>query len=54
MICHATSFSAFFLMYARIPILPLDMQFGVTLPDLPHSSHQNYAEKLKAHLKWAY
>ena len=27
---------------------------GVALPDLSHASHQNYAEKLKAQLKWAH
>ena len=52
--CHATSFSPFLLMYGRVPILTIDVEFGVTLPDLSHASYQNYAEKLKAHLKWAY
>ena len=52
--CHATSFLPFFLMYRRIPILPIDVHFGVALPDLSCARHQNYAEKLKAHLKWAY
>ena len=52
--CHATRFSPFFLMYGRIPILPIDIEFGVMIPDITHASHQNYAEKLKAHLKWAY
>ena len=51
--CHSTGFSPFFLMYGRIPILPIDVEFGVALPDLSHASHQNYAEKLKARLKWA-
>ena len=50
--CHATRFSPFFLMYGRIPILPIDVEFGVMIPDITHASHQNYAEKLKAHLKW--
>ena len=53
-LCHATGFSPFFLMYGRIPILPIDVEFGGALSDLSHASHQNYAEKLKAHLKWAY
>ena len=52
--CHATGFSPFFLMYGRIPILPIDIEFGVMLPDITHASHQNYAEKLKANLKWVY
>ena len=52
--CHATGFSPYFLMYGRIPILPIDVEFGVMILDITHASHQNYAEKLKAHLKWAY
>ena len=52
--CHATGFSPFFLMYSRIPILPIDVDFGVMIPDITHVSHQNYAKKLKAHLKWVY
>ena len=34
--CHATSFSPFFLMYGRIPILLIDVEFGVALLDLSH------------------
>ena len=49
--CHATGFSPFFLMYGRMPILLIDVEFGVMIPDLANASHQNYAEKLKAHLK---
>ena len=52
--CHATRFSPFFLMYGRIPILPIDVEFGVMIPDITCASRQNYAEKLKTHLKWAY
>ena len=51
---HATRFSPFFLMCGRIPILPIDIVFGVMIPEITHVSHQNYAEKLKVHLKWAY
>ena len=41
-------------MYGRYPILPIDIEFGVTLPDLMAAKRQSYAEKLKAHLKWAF
>ena len=51
--CHVTGFSPFFLMYGKIPILPIDVEFGRALPDLSHASRQNYVEKLKAQLKWA-
>ena len=54
--CHATRFSPFFLMYGRIIILPIDIEFDVMILDITHASHQNYAEKLKAflngHIKW--
>ena len=52
--CHATGLSPFYSIYGRIPILPINVEFGVMLPDIAHVSRQNYVEKLKAHLKWAY
>ena len=51
---YSIGFSQFFLMYGRAPILLIDMEFGVALPDISHASQQNYAEKLRAQLKWAY
>ena len=41
-------------MFSRIPRIPIDVEFGVTLPDLSDTSRQNYAQKLKARLRWAY
>ena len=47
-------FSPFFLMFSWIPRILIDVEFGVTLPNLSDTSRQNYAQKLKAHLRWAY
>ena len=51
---QTTGFSPFFLMFGRILKIPIDLEFGVTLPGLSDTSQQNYAQKLKAQLKWAY
>ena len=53
-ISQAKGFCLFYLMYGRYPILLTDIQFGVTLPDLTGTRRQNYAQKLKACLKWAF
>ena len=45
---QAMGFSPFFLMFGRILKIPIDIEFGVTLPDLLDASQQNYAQKLKA------
>ena len=49
-----TGFSPYFLMFARIPKILLDVEMGVTLIDQGQESCQNYAKKLQARLKWAY
>ena len=53
-VSQATGLSPFYLMYGRYPILPIDVEFRVTLPDLTAKKRQNFAEKLKARLKWAF
>ena len=45
---QTTGFSPFFLKFRRIPKIPIDVEFGVTLPDLSDTNQQNYAQKLKA------
>ena len=45
---QTTGFSSFFLMFGRIPRIPIDVEFGVTLPDLSDTSQQNCAQKLEA------
>ena len=52
--CETTGFSPYYLMYGRMPRIPIDIEYGVTQPQLIDKSRQNYARKLKAKLKWAY
>ena len=40
---QTTGFSPFFLMFGRIPEIPIDVEFGVTLLDLSDTNQQNYA-----------
>ena len=37
-----------------MPRLPIDIEYGVTQPELIDKSRQNYARKLRAHLNWAF
>ena len=41
-------------MYGRLPHLPIDIEYGVTQPELIDKSRQSYARKLRAHLNWAF
>ena len=41
-------------MYGRILKLPIDVEFGITFPEERSTSCQNYTDKLKFHLQWAY
>ena len=52
---HVTGFSPYFLMFGRHPRLPIDIEYGVTLPNLTEKNTENYVKKtLKARLQWAY
>ena len=53
-VSSVTGFSPYFLKFGRTPIIPLDVDMGVTLVEQEQESHQNYAKKLKARLRWAY
>ena len=52
-VSSVTGFSPYFLMFGWTPRIPLDIEMGVTLIKQGNASHQNYAKKLQARLKWA-
>ena len=52
--CESTGFSPYYLMYGRLPHLPIDIEYGVTQPELIDQSRQSYARKLQAHLNWTF
>ena len=37
-----------------MPRLPIDIEYGITQPELIDKSRQNYARKLRARLNWAF
>ena len=41
-------------MFGRVQRLPINIEYGVTQPQLMEKSQQNYARKLRAKLNWAF
>ena len=44
--CESKGFSPYYLMFGHMPRLPIDIEYGVTQPELIDKSRQNYAWKL--------
>ena len=52
--CESMGFSPYYLMFGRVPRLPVNIEYGITQPQLIEKSQQNYARKLRAKLNWAF
>ena len=51
---NATSFSPYYLLYGRHPLLPIDIQFGVVVPELSEVITYKYVQELKRKLENAF
>ena len=49
-----TGFCPYYLMFGHKPILPIDIEYGITEPYLTDKSSKNFAKKLKKQLNWAH
>ena len=54
MVSSVSVFSPYFLMFGHTSRIALDVEMGVILIEWGESSGQNYAQKLRAQIEWAY
>ena len=47
---NATGFSPYYLLYRRHPLLPIDIEFGVFVPELSEAIIYKYVQELKKRL----
>ena len=51
---NATDYSPYFLMFRHKPLLPIDVEFGVHMPDVADVSSMKYVAKVKKWMKWLF
>ena len=51
---NATGFSPYYLLYGRHPLLPIDIEFGVFVPELSEAVTYKYVQNLKKRLENAF
>ena len=54
MLSTVTGFMPYYLMYGRRSLIGIDVEYGVTLPEISDKNWQNFVKKLEARLKWAF
>ena len=54
MVSTITGFMPYYLMYWRMPLIGIDVKYGVTLPEISNKNRQNFVQNRESWLKWAF